>query len=110
MRTIEEITAEINQAKRMNSCGLHYKEFVNSSYYKGLLEELDVATSVAELHDSIKATDVSAVGNPHEARCLALRLLETGLGHLDLTPAQLKAVFDKALFTINFKTTGRNVA
>lgn len=110
MRTIEEITAEIAKAKRMNSCGKDYKRFIESSYYKGLLEELELATSAAEFHDSVKATDVSAVSNAHEARCLALRLLEEGLGHLDLTPEQLKVEFDKALFTIHFKTTGRKVA
>jgi hypothetical protein len=72
MRTIEEITAEITMAKRMNSCGKDYKRFIESSYYKGLLEELEVATSAAESNDSAKATDVSAVSNTHEARVIKL--------------------------------------
>lgn len=43
MRTISEITTEINQAKAMASCGKDYKRFIESSYMLELQRELAAA-------------------------------------------------------------------
>ena len=43
MRTIEEITAEINRAKAMASCGKDYKRFLESHYMQELRRELAAA-------------------------------------------------------------------
>lgn len=63
MRTTREINADITKAKLQNSCGLDYKGFVSSSYFKGLLEELELATAY-ELESELNDTAAPSVQKP----------------------------------------------
>lgn len=67
MRTIHEITAEINRAKAMASCGKDYKRFIESSYMLELQREL----AAAHQHEIDQAYVAACVAAADEAAAKA---------------------------------------